>query len=132
MSFTSADFQLPAYSPIPFQYLIATSGLQTAATATATLPGIAGRTTYLTGFDFTGGGATAGSTVSLVVGSVAGGAPTFVITVPAGVTTAIPPLIVRWNTPISAVTTNSAITVSVPSLGAGNVGSCITAYGFLA
>jgi hypothetical protein len=100
-----------------------------AATATAALAAVASKTAYCAGFIVTGGGATAGSLVraTLALGDVTLG---FDIEVPAGAAKQITPLIVNFPSPIPANAVNTAITLSVPSFGAGNTDVSIAIMGF--
>jgi hypothetical protein len=127
----SGNLNIPA-SPTPVQN---SSADVAAATATATLPAAAGKTTYIEGFDLTGGGATAASIVAGTITGLAGGTMNFDVAVAAGVAAAVTPqgpLSVRFPTPIPASALNTAIVVSVPSLGSGNAHAVLTAYGFQA
>lgn len=110
----------------------ASSGNVAAATATATLAAAATKTTYITGFEITGGGATAASVVTATVTGLLGGAQSYSIAVPAGAALGITPLIVNFPTPFPASAVNTAIVVSVPSLGAGNTNAVANARGFQA
>lgn len=102
-----------------------------AATAlTATLPGAAGATTYITGFEVTGTGATAASVIAITVTGVSGGTKTYELAIPAGATTPVTPLMVEFSRPIPASGLNTAIAVNVPSFGAGNTNAAVTAHGF--
>lgn len=125
-----------AYGPTnAFPYggtlLNATSGNVAAASAVATLPAVASRTNYITGFDMTGTGATAAAVVTVTVAGLAGGSITFIATAVAGATLANPVLSIRFPAPIPASAVNTAITVTCPSLGAGNTNNVVNAYGFL-
>lgn len=105
----------------------------TAASANnVTLPGVAGATTFITGFEITGDGATAGSIIAVTVTGILGGTKTYYITVPVGAGVAITPLIVEFARPIPASAPNTGITVNVPSFGAGNTNAAVTAHGFQA
>ena len=113
----------PGATPIVVQ----TTGA--AAAITATIPGVAGKTTYLLGFDIDGLGATAGTTINITVT----GLPTtlsFQEAVPAGVTTPIANI--NWRAPVAipASAPNTAIVVNVPSYGAGNTSAIVRAYGY--
>lgn len=113
------------------------SGDVAAATATATLPAASGVTTYIEGFDLTGGGATG---AGVIVGTITGlqtqtGTLTFDVAIAAGATAPMNAqggLFVRFPTPIPASAPNTAIVVSFPTFGAGNLHACVTAYGFQA
>lgn len=121
--FAGSDYPLAA-APVDSD-----SGVVGAAAATATLPGAAGKTTWITGFEVTGAGATAASviTVTLTAGTTV---KHYLIAVPAGATTSITPLIVEFTKPVPATAQNTAITVAVPSFGAGNTSACVTAHGY--
>lgn len=106
------------------------SGNVAAGTATATLAGAVGKTTYIAGWVFTGGGATAASIVNLTVTGTLGGTQTFSVPVPAGATVGCQPLDQNYSPAIPATATNTPIVVSVPTLGAGNTNAAVTAWGF--
>jgi hypothetical protein len=100
----------------------------------ATLPATANRTQYLEGFDITGGGATAASIIEVSVTGLAGGTIKFELNILAGVTgpmNAQGGFSVRFPEPLPASGTNTAITVTVPSFGAGNTNASVVAYGYL-
>lgn len=96
---------------------------------TATLPAAPGALTYITGFEVTGGGATAGSIIQVTVAGI-NTSMAYYIAVPAGAGVGITPLTVEFSTPIPASALNTAITVSVPSFGAGNTNAAVTAHGY--
>lgn len=105
------------------------TGVLGAQALTATLPGAAGKTTYLTGFEVTGAGATAAqvNTVTVTAGTTV---KHYVLVIPAGATTSITPLIVEFTKPVPASAAATAITVATASFGAGNTASCISAHGY--
>ena len=105
------------------------SSANAAAANNQTLPAVAGKTTYITGFAITGGGATAGSIIAVTVTGLAN-TLTFYITIPAGAGAGITPLVVDFSTPIPASGPNVPIVVNVPSFGAGNTQAAVTARGF--
>jgi hypothetical protein len=116
-----------------------TGSLQTPVTAsstgaasaiTASLPGVAGKTTYITGFQVTGGGATGASIIVVTVTGLVTGTNSYDVGVVAGATAGTPNLIVTFPTPIPASAVNTAIVVNVPSFGAGNTNSAVSAQGF--
>jgi hypothetical protein len=109
----------------------ASSGNVAAAVATATLPAVAGKTNYLSGFDVSAAGATAAAVVLLTVTGVVDGPLTYVYTAPAGATVAAAPLRGTFNPPLPASAPNTAIAVSLPSLGTGNTNAAVNAYGFV-
>lgn len=100
-----------------------------AAANNQTLTGAAGVTTYISGFDVTGLGATAGSTITITVTGLTN-TLTYYLTIPAGATTSFTPLQVRYNPPLPASAANTSIVVNVPSFGAGNTTAAVNAYGF--
>jgi hypothetical protein len=110
--------------------LAATSGNVANSSAVATLAAAPfQRTTYITGFWCGGGGATAGSVVTISVSGLLGGTQTFPFGVPAGVT--------GWNylpwrfpAPVPASSTQTAIVVTMPALGSGNTNAACQAWGF--
>lgn len=111
--------------------LSAASGNVANASAVATLSGSLG-TTYISGFEVTGGGATAAALVSVTVAGLIGGTATYTIGVVAGASAPNAPLVVTFNPPIPASAVNTAIVVTVPALGAGNTNSAVVAHGFSA
>lgn len=121
----SAAERLP--SAATAQYV--SSGNKAAAVASAAIPAAAGLTSYLSGFEITGAGATA---ASVVTATVTDGTWTlsYSVAVPAGANVGITPLVVRFPTPLKASAANTAITVSCPSLGAGNTNACVNATGY--
>lgn len=110
--------------------LIAGSGNVAAATATATLGAVASKTMYLTGFTCTAGGATAAAVVDVTVAGLLGGSRIYTFGAPAGAGVPATPLNVAFNPPLPASAVNTAISVSFPSLGAGNVRAAVVATGF--
>src|SRR6266567_998076 len=106
------------------------SSANAAAANNVTLPAAAGATTFITGFEITGDGATAGSVIAVTVTGVLGGTKTYFVTVPAGVGVAVTQLFIEYSRPIPASALNTAITVNVPSFGAGNTNAAVTAHGF--
>lgn len=106
------------------------SGSVAAASAVATLAAAAGKTTYITGFTVTAGGATAGLSVSLAITGALGGTLTYVYTAPAGATVPGPVLSVQFANPIPGSAANTAIVVTLPSLGTGNLAASVVATGY--
>lgn len=106
--------------------------LNLAATAgTAVLGAAPGQTTYISGFEVTGTGATAASNIQVTITGALGATPlVYVVAVPAGVNTSITPLIVEFTIPIAAYQQNATITVNVPSFGIGNTNAAVVSHGF--
>lgn len=117
---------------IPFNAtpLGATSGSVAAAVAAATLAADANQFNWLTGFDLTGSGATAASTIAITVTGLVGGTITFLMVVPAGAALAASGLSKSFPIPLRSSAKNIAIVVSSPSFGAGNLAACMNAYGY--
>lgn len=105
------------------------SGNKAAAVASAAIPATAGQYSWLNGFDITGGGATGASVVQATV-TDGTWTLTYEVAVPAGATVGLTPLFVRFPTPLRSTAVNTAITVSCPSLGAGNTNACVNAEGY--
>lgn len=110
--------------------ITAASGNVANASAVATLAGAAGKTTYITGFELTAGGATGAALVQATVAGVLGGTLTYIFGFPAGVTTIATPLIVEFPEPIPASAANTAIVVTLPAGGTGNTNAAAVAHGF--
>ena len=99
------------------------------ASCVATIPAIAGQTAYITGFDIYAGGATLSALVDAVVAGLLGGSRTFPFSTPAGATLSATPLSVRFPAPIFASAVNTAVTVTLAALGAGNTKTAVVALG---
>lgn len=107
------------------------SAVVTAAVAAATMPAVAAKTNYVTGFEITGGGATAASLIEVVLSGLLGGDTTYVIAVPAGATLGITPLLVNFIPAIPASAVNTAIAITAPSFGAGNTKAMAAIHGYV-
>ncbi len=121
--------QYPVVKPLA----ISTANTSGNVAITAVLPAIVGNKTFFEGFDLTGGGATAASTISVTVTGLQAGTLAWQVLVPAGAgntNSSNLNFTVRPPSPLPTSGTNSAITVNVPSLGAGNTNVSVTAYGF--
>jgi hypothetical protein len=124
----SALAQVPS---APGVDITASSGNVAAATATATLAAATGKVTYICGFAITSSGSTAAAVVSPTITNLVTGTLTFTYTTVAGVTLANAPLIVPFTTRcLPANAPNTAIVVSMPSLGAGNTNTTVDAWGY--
>jgi hypothetical protein len=110
----------------------ASSGNQANSSAVASFIGTVGQLAYLTGFEITGTGSTAGGVVTATIDGLFGGVQAqYTVVVPAGVATSLTPLIVNFNPPIQANSTGAVITVTLPALGAGNTNATVVAHGFI-
>lgn len=110
--------------------LSASSGNVANASAVATLAAAAGKFTYLTGFQVTGGGATAASLIDVTVTGCAGGTLTFTFAVPAGATAGATPMNLQFPKPLKSSAANTAIVVTAPAFGAGNTKAAANAHGY--
>jgi hypothetical protein len=102
-----------------------------AATATAAIAAVSAKTGYLAGFSISGGGATAGSRVVATITGLLIGTLSINIAVPAGAAGAITPIFVTFPNPIPASAVNTAITLSVPSFGTGNLSVAVAIWGYV-
>ena len=105
----------------------ASSGNVANATATATIAAVVDRTNYLCGVVFGPGFATAGASVAATITGLTGG--TLTMTANAGPSFA-PPVTVPFTTCLRASAANTAITASMPALGAGNTNASVSAWGY--
>ena len=102
----------------------------TTAGATATLPAVQGKTTFICGFSVTPGSATAAITINV---TVTGPASTFTYSVGApatavGVTGAA--LLQNFTPCVAASAMNTTIAVAAGALGAGGVNQDVNVWGF--
>lgn len=98
--------------------------------AAASLAAVSGKTNYIAGFQVTASGATAALVVNVTMAGVITGTQTYTFVFPAGVTTAATPLIVKFDPPVPASATNTAITVTLPASGAGGTNAAVNVQGF--
>lgn len=105
---------------------------QTAADAamTGTLAAVhAERRNFLAGFCLTGAGATGASIIEVATTGLTTNLK-FKVVIPAGATVALSPLLVTFNPALPASADNTAITVTVPSFGAGNTAAALSTWGY--
>lgn len=114
-----------AYNHTP-QYASSTGA---AAQVQITVPAAAGKYSYVSGFDVTGLGATGATSVDV---TLADGTVTlhYRVAVPAGVTTAITPLNIRFPEALQSTVVNTAWTLTVPTFGTGNTNASAAIYGY--
>lgn len=110
--------------------ITASSGNVAAGVATATLAIAVGKTTYITGFEITSSGATVGLVVNPTVVGTITGTLTYTYAAVAGALLVNTPLIVAFPVAIPASAVNTAIVVSLPSLGIGNTNASVVAHGY--
>lgn len=110
--------------------LNASSGNVANSAAVATMAGAASVTNYVTGIEITYAGATGASNVVATLDGLLGGTISFICVVPAGVTTQGESILLRFDHPLPASAANTAITLTLPALGAGNTHACVNIHGF--
>lgn len=102
-----------------------------AAAMAPTLAATAAKTNYIAGFNIDGLGATAASVIEATITGGVGGVRRYKVDVPAGATAALArPVRVEFSRPIAASAVNTAITLDVPSFGAGNTSAVSEVHGF--
>jgi hypothetical protein len=111
--------------------LNASSGDVANGAAVATLPAVAGKTNYVTGFEIVVTGATAAATVLATLTGLLGGTLSYPVVFPAGAGVAGVPLVVIFNRPLPASAVNTAITLTLPASGAGGLHAVVNLHGFV-
>jgi hypothetical protein len=111
---------------------VSNSASGTTAAVVATLPALAGRSTYLCGFSYQGSDATAGQVGVVAVTNVTGGTMNFAYpTLALGATVPQPgPLTVTFTPCLAATAQNTTIVVTGPALGAGATVATVNAWGY--
>lgn len=109
---------------------VTASATGTTASINAALAGVAGQTTFVSGFVITGSGATAAVTGIATLAGTISGTMNFDWGVPAGATVPAAPLVVEFTTPVAASGLNQAITLTVPASGAGATAIACSIHGF--
>ena len=87
------------------------------------------RRTFLSGFALTGTGATSASTIEVTTTGLSVNLK-FKVVIPAGAGVEVSPRILTFNPPLPASADNTAITVVVPSFGAGNLAAALSTWGY--
>src|SRR5262245_28049648 len=106
------------------------SGTTGASANNITFAAVANATKHVTGFTITGAGATAGSTILVTLTGTIGGTLNWKMIIPAGAGVAVTALSERFPTPLRGTGPNVAVTLNVPSFGAGNTDVAVNLYGF--
>lgn len=108
----------------------ASSGIIANGIAVATLPGVAGKTTYITGaYIFATGETATGQIITPTIVGLVGGTMTFIMSIPVGVLLTAQPILLAFAQPIPATAVNTQVQVVCPAVGAGGSGACV-ATGF--
>lgn len=109
--------------------IVASSGVVASNDAVATIPAVAEKQAYLTGFRVSGLGATAALAVTVSVAGVAEDDLEFAYVAAEGATVQNEDLIVAFPYPIPALDAETDIVITCPDLGAGNTHNSVTAFG---
>lgn len=112
--------------------LISGSGNKANASAAATLTPTATTTAFITGFEVSGSGATAGLPVTVTVAGLLGGTQSYTYSFAAGALVANSPLAVTYFPALPASAVNTAIVVTCPASGAGGTNNTVVAHGYYA
>lgn len=104
----------------------------TTGSVAATLPAVAGKTTYICGFTVTFSNPTAATNVTVAVTNTLGGTLNFQRQVLAAAATVPPPpdLTESFLPCLPANAANTTIVVTQPGLGAGATGTSVAAWGY--
>lgn len=100
------------------------------APAVANMGAVVGKTNYVTGFEVTGSGATAGSIVDVTITGLLGTTLHYALTVPTGVLLEVDPLIVEFTYPLPASGPNIGVTATCPALGVGSTNAAVCLHGY--
>ncbi len=106
------------------------SGNVANASAVATIPAGANQFGYLTGFEITAGGATAGACVNPTITGLVGGTVTYTFCAPTGATAGAAKLDIQFVPPLTGSALNTAIVLTLPALGAGNTNATVVIHGY--
>ena len=101
----------------------------TSGTLAATLANDGANFWYVSGFEITIGGATAGSIIAATLAGVQGGTITYNLAVPTGVTTGLV-FSREFNSVLAGVSQSTDITLALPATGAGSTGASICLHGY--
>ena len=116
--------------PVDATPLTGTSGNVANAQAQATLAAVSGKTNYLCSITVSGAGSTAGGGVTVTVAGTTGSSIFFPVMAPVGALSPLPGLQLTFVPPIPASAANTAITATLPALGAGNTHAGIVIHGY--
>lgn len=116
--------------PVGATPITSSSGNVANAPAVATFPAVPGKTNYVESITMNGGGATAAAIVSATLTGAISGTMTFTYGVVAGPTAANTPRQFSFSPPIPASAVNTALTLTLPALGAGNTNATVNMVGY--
>jgi hypothetical protein len=95
-----------------------------------TIPAVAGRTNFCTGFEITAGGATTATSVTVTLTGIIGGTQNYNLPISTTPASAVTTLIVEFTYPLQASAANTTITLNVPAAGAGNTSTAACLHGY--
>lgn len=110
--------------------VISDSGNVANAIATATLAANSTRSTYLSGFEITGAGATAGLPVTVTITGLVGGTRNYTYVFATGATVANTPIIVEFVPGLISSAINTAVVITCPASGIGGTNNTVVAHGY--
>lgn len=110
---------------------VAASSANAAASNDVTLPAVAAKRNWITGFTVSGAGATAASVITVQLTGVVGGPLSYKVAIPVGANVGIQPLRVEFDEPFPSADVNTAVSLTVPSFGAGNTAAAAEIRGFV-
>jgi hypothetical protein len=105
---------------------ITSSATGTTGAITATLPGVAGKTTFICGFTLTSGGTTTAAVTTATIAGVIGGTMSYVYVFTSGSQGLFG---IAFPTCIPANAMNTAIVITQPAGGTGTIGA-VSAWGY--
>lgn len=106
------------------------SGNVANAQAQVVFAAVPNQTNYITGYSITGGGSTAGSAVQSSLTGPLGGATYHSVVAPVGALVPFAPIVRTFNPPLAASGPNTALTLTLPALGTGNLAASVEMTGF--
>ena len=116
------------YSPVQTPVIASATGA--AAAIAPSMAAVAAKTNYCSGFEVTSDGSTVGAAILVTITGILGGTLNYSFPIPTGVLVGAAPLVVPFNPPLPASAVNVAITLNMPSAGAGNTTQSATIHGF--
>lgn len=127
---SNKDVQSDEIYPLGATPVSAGSGNVANASAVAALAATPNVFNYCTGFSITAAGATAAAIVVATLTGTAGGTLSYIYAAPAGVTLQGPTLAMEFFPPLRSSAVNTAITITLPALGAGNTNAAANIHGY--
>ena len=94
------------------------------------MPAVPGKTNYVTGIEFTPGNATAVAYVIATLVNILGTTLTFIVQVAGTGAVGSSNNQYSFNPPLPASAINTAVTLTMPALGAGNADASVNIHGY--